>query len=367
MAPLRPAGLLLTAALAASLSPPVCGGPSHLTRAPAADERVWPDREWPTATPESQGLTADGLDALAVYARKYGGDPGCVIRHGRLVKEWGDPAARADVKSATKGAVGTTLLGLAVDSGLVRLDDRARKHYPALGAEKKENAAKGWLDRITVRQLATMTAGFDDGRPPRLVYEPGTRGIYSNDTANMLAELLTIRFGEDLRAVLKRKVMGPLGARDSEWAWRDNQFRAKTVNGLPSREFAAGLTITHRALARIGYLYLREGNWKGKRILSRDFVRTATRPTDLPAPYPFYALYWGSNGKGTFADLPRDAFWALGLGDSFVLVCPGLDVVAVRLGTGSVKSQLPGGERPEDWGKRVAGFGRLLRKAVREP
>ena len=46
-----------------------------------------------------------------------------------------------------------------------------------------------------------------------------------------------------------------------------------------------------------------------------------------------------------------------------MLVCPSLDIVAVRLGTGSVKSQLPGGDRPEDWGKRVAGFGRLLRKA----
>jgi CubicO group peptidase (beta-lactamase class C family) len=161
--------------------------------------------------------------------------------------------------------------------------------------------------------------------------------------------------------------MVPLGVRDSEWAWRDNQFRAKTVNGLPSREFAAGLTITHRALARVGYLYLREGNWKGRQVLSRAFVRAATRPTDLPAPYPFYALYWGSNGRGTFAELPRDAFWALGLGDSFVLVCPGLDVVAVRLGTGSSRSQLSGGDRPEDWGKRVEGFGRLLRKAVREP
>jgi CubicO group peptidase (beta-lactamase class C family) len=167
--------------------------------------------------------------------------------------------------------------------------------------------------------------------------------------------------------VLKRKVMVPLGVRDSEWAWRDNQFRAKTVNGLPSREFAAGLTITHRALARVGYLYLREGNWKGRQILSREFVRAATRPTDLPAPYPFYALYWGSNAKGTFAGLPKDAFWALGLGDSFVLVCPSLDIVAVRLGTGSLKSQLPGGDRPEDWGRRVEGFGRLLRKAVREP
>src|SRR5262249_5297583 len=175
------------------------------------------DKDWPTATPESQGLSAAGLDAAADYAQKHGGASGCVVRHGHLVKEWGDPKARADIKSATKGSVGATLLGLAVDAGLVKLDDRAQKHYPKIGAEKEENAAKGWRDKITVRQLATMTAGFDDGRPPLLAYEPGTKGVYSNDTSNMLAELLTLRFNDDLRTVLKDKVMGPLGVAEAEW------------------------------------------------------------------------------------------------------------------------------------------------------
>ncbi len=77
---------------------------------------------------------------------------------------------------------------------------------------------------------------------------------------------------------------------------------AKTINVLRSREFASGITITHRALARIGYLYLREGDWNGRRILSREFIRTATRPTDLPSFVPYYAFYWGSNGRGTFRE-----------------------------------------------------------------
>jgi CubicO group peptidase (beta-lactamase class C family) len=183
----------------------------------------------------------------------------------------------------------------------------------------------------------------------------------------MLAELLTLRFNEDLADVLRRKVMDPIGAPASGWAWRANRFRPRTVNGLKSREFASGITITHRALARIGYLYLHEGNWKGRQILSQGFIRTATRPTTLPAPWPYYAFYWGSNARGTYPDLPKDTYWALGLGDSFVVVCPSLDVVAVRLGVGSRKSQLPGDGGKDDWGQRVAGFfGRVVR-AVRDP
>jgi len=326
---------------------------------------VWPERNWATAPPESQGMDSQALAAAADYAQKYGGGSGCVLRHGLLVAEWGSPNYKADIKSCTKGAIGTSILGLAVNDGLVALDDRARVHYPRLGEELEENRTSGWLDEITVRHLATMTAGFDDGRPPRLIYRPGLDGFYSNDTSNMLAELLTLRYGQDLREVLRNRIMEPLGISEDQWSWRDNQYRAKTIAGLPSREFASGIRITHRALARIGYLYLRDGRWKDKQILSAEFVRLATAPTDLPRPFPGYALYWTSNAPGTFKEIPKDAAWALGLGDSFVLICPSLDLVVVRLGVGSKASQLPG---KENWGgDRVARFFHLIVKAVRTP
>jgi hypothetical protein len=311
-------------------------------------------------------MSAAALDAVAAYSQQHGGVSGCVIRFGTLIKEWGPVANRADIKSAAKGAVGATLLGLAFDAGLVRLDDPARKYLPELGTEAPGNANSAeWLAEITLRHLATMTAGFDDGRPPKLVYRPGTAGIYSNDTANMLAELLTVWFGEDLQAVLKRKVLDPLGVDPADWRWRENSYRARSIRGLASREFASGITITHRALARIGCLYLRGGQWKDQTILSPGFIRTATRPTELPAPYPYYGFYWGSNAKGTLPDLPRDLYWALGLGDSILAVCPSLDVVAVRLGTGNTQSQLP--PFTDQWERKVGGFFALIARAVVAP
>ena len=325
---------------------------------------IWPGKEWPTATPESQKLSATALDLAAAYSQRHGGASGCVIRHGYLVMEWGSPTALADIKSATKGAVGATVLGLAIDARLVGLDDLALTHYPRLGGDSPENHAD-WLGEITLRHLATMTAGFDDSRPAKLVNRPGTVGIYSNDTANLLADLLTVKFGEDLESVFRRKVMDPIGVSASKWRWRDNQYRPKIINGLKSREFASGIRITHRALARIGYLYLRDGRWDGQTILSKDFIRNATRPTDLPAPYLYYGFYWGSNAKGQLLDMPRDAYWALGLGESILIVCPSLDIVAVRLGTGSTRSQLP--PFTSDWDKKVEGFFRLVARAVCEP
>lgn len=341
-------------------------GISHTIHA----QTVWPGTDWAQATPESQGLSSEKLDRVADYAFQAGGGSGCVIRGGYLIREWGDPQRRADIKSCTKGSLGATALGLALDRGLVDWDDRSNQYYPALGTGIKANTEIGWLDDITIRQLATMCAGFDDGRPPKLVYRPGTSGIYSNDTSNMLAELLTLRFKEDLYTFMKREIMDPIGASGADWRWRNNSYRKDTVQDIKSREFASGLTITHRALARIGYLYLRQGRWEDKQLIEPETIKQLLQPTTLPAPWDYYAVYWGSNEGDSFPEIPLDTYWAMGLGDSILIVCPSLDIVCVRLGTGSRKSMLPGSSNDkawDEWGVRVAKFFEKAVDAIETP
>jgi CubicO group peptidase (beta-lactamase class C family) len=68
-------------------------------------------------------------------ARDYaltGGGSGVIIRQGRLVLEWGDPAQLYDLKSSSK-SIGVTALGLALKDGKLRLDDPAVRHQPSLG------------------------------------------------------------------------------------------------------------------------------------------------------------------------------------------------------------------------------------------
>ena len=56
----------------------------------------------------------------------------------------------------------------------------------------------------------------------------------------------------------------------------------------------------------IGYLYLREGRWKGQALLSPGFIRTATTTTDLPAPIAYYRLLLGEQFQRGPPDVPRD-------------------------------------------------------------
>ena len=87
---------------------------------PAAGAIIWPGRV-ANRHGREPGTIRTGARLRGGLCLKSGGGSGCVIRHGYLVKEWGDPTRLADIKSATKGTVGTTLLGLALDRHLVTL------------------------------------------------------------------------------------------------------------------------------------------------------------------------------------------------------------------------------------------------------
>ncbi|HYD82455.1 MAG TPA: hypothetical protein VEA63_00350, partial [Opitutus sp.] len=109
------------------------------------------------------------------------------------------------------------------------------------------------------------------------------------------------------------------------------------------REFGSGFSADVEAMARIGYLYLREGRWRDRQIIPADFVKLAGRPAAESiglSEYDqshgnaseHYSLLWWNNGDGTIPGLPRDAFWSWGLYDSLILVIPSLDVVVARAG-----------------------------------
>ena len=287
--------------------------------------------------------------ALLEQARDHaltGGGAGMIIRYGKLVFSWGDPTRRFDLKSTTK-SIGVTALGLAMQDGLVGLADAAQLHLPGLGVPPETNADSGWLEDITVRQLATHSAGFaKPGGFVEVFFEPGTAWSYSDGGANWLADLLTVRYGVDLEAVMFRRVFDPLGIRPADLIWRNNAFRSDTINGIKRREFGSGIRADVDAMARIGYLYLRRGAWEGRRIVPSAFVARASRPDPNLAGLPVtgsgnhpgatshYGLLWWNNGDRSLLAVPPDAFWSWGLADSLIIVIPSLDIVAVRAGDG---------------------------------
>jgi CubicO group peptidase (beta-lactamase class C family) len=325
--------------------------PAPTTPAPT-DPPVFPTTEWATASPADMNMQTAKLDAARDYSL-IGGGSGLITRHGRVVYKWGDPAKIYTIKSATK-SVGGIALGLALDDGRLKLTDSAQMHLPTLGVPPQSNVATGWLDQITILQLATHTAGFEkDGGFAPLKFEPGTTWSYSDGGANWLADVLTQVYGEDLNSLLFSRVFAPLGITPDMLIWRDNSSRTDKLNGVKRREISSGIDTNVDAMARIGYLFLRDGMWDGQRVLSESFVQlvhtvrpetkaaTSADPQHDPTATVNYGVLWWTNTSGELPGVPRDAYWAWGLGDNLIVVIPSLDLVIARTGNNPDDPSLP--------------------------
>lgn len=328
------------------------------------------DHGWTRAAAAADvGMTQALLDQAANYAQTSGrsnqaDNAGMIVRHGRIVASWGDIDKRYDMKSTTK-SMGGISLGLAIDNGSVALSDTAVSRYAAFGAKPVSNLSTGWVEGITIQQLATHTAGFtkhaswgiseSDTTTSTLQYQPGTTWSYSDSGLNWLAEVLTTVFNEDLATVLGTRVWTTLGLNStfgpagggaiSDVHWRDNANRDQTGYVPRNRELASGMFANANAMARVGLLFLRKGVWANdQRVLSEQFVTTVSTPvaanaslalplaSDYPGATTNYGVLWWTNANGQLPNVPRDAFWAWGLGDSLIVVIPSLDIVVVRAG-----------------------------------
>jgi CubicO group peptidase (beta-lactamase class C family) len=308
-----------------------------------ADAVIWPGTNWLTATPTQMGMDATYLAQARNYALGAGG-AGMVTRSGYVVDSWGDTSAIFELKSSTK-SIGGMLLSMAIADGRVTLDQTMRTYFPTAGVPPQSNEGTGWLPLITLHELAVHSSGFDEPNAyVALIYPPNNTWYYSNCAVDWLADVLTIRFNQDLLAVLQSRVLTPIGVHSGQFTWRLNSYRSQTLNGNTRREFASGTSASCDAMARLGYLQLRGGAWNGTQILPSWYLPAAytgdptiaSLPNGNPTRYPgathHYGLLWWNNSDGSMAFVPRDACWAWGFLDSVILVIPSLDVVAVRAG-----------------------------------
>ncbi len=241
--------------------------------------------------------------------------------------------------SAAKSVV-SMLVGCAIADGYIQgVQQPVTDFIPEL--------AKNGFAAVTIEELLQMTAGlkFDEsytnpfgdaamfyyGRRMyrymarmRLARTPGTHFEYQSGSTQLLGWVLerALRQHNDPRTVteyLHDKLWSPLGMQFGG-SWSIDRKK----DGI--EKFFCCLNAPARDYAKLGSLYLHQGNWQGRQLVPAEWVATSTKADTARGGVPYYRYQW-------WLPSPEGDFMAHGLLGQYIYVDPARELVIVRLGT----------------------------------
>lgn len=319
--------------------------------------------ELPRSTPEAEGIDPALLNRFyhdLTASSRVDVHHLMVLRHGKVIGELHAAPYQAGhlhtLYSASK-TVTALAVGLAIEDGLITVDDKVSKHL----RDKMPATLSPALDNLTVRNLLMMAAGREadltipEGDTDWLTawFEGdfsgvGQRFIYDSMCTHALAMIVTRVTGRPLLDYVKERIFEPLHIAEADWELAPDSVETA----------GWGLRLHTESEAKLGLLLLHYGKWNGRQLVNSEWIHDMTRPhisTEAPKPalpllqhiIAFFRSLWHSirswftgynvddyylgYGYQTKAiQHPRaEAFFAAGYGGQLIYVVPKLDMVIV--------------------------------------
>lgn len=278
--------------------------------------------------------------------KKRGGPAGVILKKGYQIASWGD-LKRVDMTFSVTKSYLSTVAGLAFDRKLLSTHDLLIDYIWDHTYEGPHNSQIKWEHLLNQSSdwSGTLWGGHDwADRPPlegtiddwknRAYFTPGTRFEYNDVRVNLLAYSLLQVWRKPLPQVLKESIMDPIGA-SSTWRWHGYKNSWVTLDGNYMQSVSGGghsgggLFINTEDHARFGLLFLNQGKWEDKQLLSSEWIKKAISPSPAQANYGYM---WWLNKKGTdryWEGVPESVYYAAGFGGNFIVIVPEEELVLV--------------------------------------
>lgn len=312
----------------------------------------------PVARPTQHSIKDDALQAAERYAADSKASAFIVWHDGKIQAERyfdGTDAATPLASKSLSKPMTALVVGRALQMGLIRsLDQPVADFVPEWRDTPKE--------AMRIRHLLDMRTGFleqgfspDPNHPWNLAYlgldhgayivadyplthAPGTRYGYSNATSEIVALIIERATGRRYAEFVGTELLAPLGAPGGEvWINRPG--------GLAHS--GCCMMVPAEVWLRLALLMLHDGEFNGRRLLPKDYVRQMVTATPQN---PHYGLgIWvagpyierrgfgapGAPGPAVLHSEPyldRDLYMFDGNGNQTVQISPATGLIVLRLG-----------------------------------
>ena len=293
-----------------------------------------------------KGFEREPYHEILGPTKKRGGPAGLILKNGYVIAKWGD-TKRVDMTFSVTKSFLSTMAGLALDDKLISSTDDKVVNYVWDGTFRGEHNEKITWEHL-LQQNSDWTGELWGGkdwadRPPRSggiddwkfreLREPGTVMEYNDVRVNVLAYALTHVWRKPLPQVLKKHIMDPIGA-STTWRWFGYENAWTVIDGMKMKSVTGGghsgggIFISAEDMARFGMLFLNDGKWKEKQLISENWIAKALTPS---APNANYGYMWWLNKKGNrhWEGLSEDIYYAAGFGGNYIVIDKENDLVVV--------------------------------------
>lgn len=267
-----------------------------------------------------------------------------VIKDGKLlIEEYFNGAGRDSTHNPR--SVGKTfasaLVGIALDKGYLKNVNQTLSDFYDLKSYKNYDEKKS---KVTVKNLLTMSSGFEgfDFEPTSIGNEenmypesnwvnwtlnlpmandrnPGDKWFYFTAGAVLLGDILNKNVPEGLEKFGAKYLFEPLGIKNYYWQY--------TPQNVPNT--AGGIQLKPLDFAKFGQLYKNGGTWKGKQIISKEWISQSFQKyyhtSDTVNQYGFF--WWNRTYKVNGESY--EVFYCTGNGGNKIFVFQNLPLVVV--------------------------------------
>jgi CubicO group peptidase (beta-lactamase class C family) len=324
----------------------------------AQSSLTFPSAVWSRVdVPKSVGYCQAGLDAAAAQVKTLSTTAMTVVVGGRVLLDYG-PQDEVTYLASVRKSILAMMFGKYVENGTIRLNaTMAELGIDDVGGllplEKTATVADLLAARSGVYHEAANAActgcGSTAGDPPgpRGSVKPGTYFLYNNWDFNALGTIFEKATGKDIYTAFEEDFAKPMQFEDFALA-EQRKSRRPQASEHPAYHFY----LSTRDMARIGLLMLRQGDWNGRRLLSKEWVAKMTaavtpvdqmNPADMrKGPFGYGYLWWiwdGPFNTGMF----KGAYTGIGAIGQFITVLPALDMVVAH----KTRANAPAVTRPQ--------------------
>lgn len=252
----------------------------------------------------------------------------------------------SNLKSSSKSIL-NLLVGIAIEEGYINsIDETLFEYVPEIFQDDMDSRKK----EITIEQLMTMTSGLESTSLSNysawtnsdnwLKYaielpqeaDPGTWYEYSTGDSHLLSAILTNATGMSSLEFAQKYLYEPMDIKVTRWD-TDPQGYNEGGNNVYAKPYD---------LAKIGIMVKNGGIYKGKRIVSQEWINESiayqVKPQGISRPFEIegYGYLWWlvkANEYSTYS--------AIGHGGQYMMTIPDLDIIIVL--TSLSQGTTPGG------------------------